>query len=263
MFNNTLKSLIVSFILLINFTSFSYADFFVIPVLKNMKNVVTVAKSGGQFTDVQSALDSIGTKATETNPYLVFVGPGEYAVLSTITMKPFVNIQGSGEGITILKGSISSSLDTTSAIISGSDNATLGYMSIVNEGTNYNTGIFNDSASPMLRNITAMGYNHGVYNENSSPIMTNVTATGRSCGVCNMNNSSSTMTNVTTKSTIQGIYNYNSSPIIRNSIIQGDIYSLYGGTASFSTLIGGPCIEAICNTCVDENSVSVTCTPPP
>jgi len=70
------------------------ADFYVIPVptSKKIKNVITVAKSDGQFTDVNAELDSI-TDASATNPYLVvYITLRHYTITTTIQMKPFVTI---------------------------------------------------------------------------------------------------------------------------------------------------------------------------
>ena len=56
-------------------------------------NVVVVARSGGDHTSVQAAIDSI-TDAGPDNPYLVWIGPGVYS--GTLTMKPHVHVQGAG-----------------------------------------------------------------------------------------------------------------------------------------------------------------------
>ena len=58
---------------------------------------IIVAKSGGDFTSVQAALDSITNNST-TNHYLVKVGPGTFT--ETVTMKPFVVIEGASERAT-------------------------------------------------------------------------------------------------------------------------------------------------------------------
>lgn len=50
---------------------------------------VTVAKSGGDYTSIQAALNGI-TDASSTKSYLVRVGPGVYT--GQVTMKPYVDI---------------------------------------------------------------------------------------------------------------------------------------------------------------------------
>lgn len=74
------------------------------------ENVLVVAKSGGQFTSIQAALDAIGgtgpygiplPEATEVNPYLVWVAPGIYE--EHVVMKSWVDVEGAGRRLTILR----------------------------------------------------------------------------------------------------------------------------------------------------------------
>jgi hypothetical protein len=60
-------------------------------------NVVTVAKSGGQFTSIQEAINSI-TDAEGDNRYLVWIGPGIYN--EEVVTKPFVYLRGAGQWLT-------------------------------------------------------------------------------------------------------------------------------------------------------------------
>lgn len=69
-------------------------------------NVIVVAKDGGDFASIQSALDSI-TDAAVDNPYLVWIAPGVYE--ETMAMKPHVHVQGAGQDVTIISSDVSSS----------------------------------------------------------------------------------------------------------------------------------------------------------
>jgi len=211
--------------------------------------VIVVAKSGGDFTSIQSALDSI-TDATATKPYLVYVAPGRYS--EKVTMKAYVTIEGAGQGATIFHWTGGSS-PSASATLTGADYAVMRDFNVESDGTgqNYGVAIYNSSASPTMTNVTATASNgndanYGVYNGNSSPTMENVTVTvpgggtgnygvynysssptmdnvtttasggTYSYGVVNFLSSSPTMNNVTAKATgastsSNGVYNYNSS----------------------------------------------------
>jgi Pectinesterase len=65
------------------------------------RNVIWVAKSGGQFTSVRAAMDSI-TDASSGNPYLVKVAPGIYTETVVTIMKSNVDLEGSGQDRTIV-----------------------------------------------------------------------------------------------------------------------------------------------------------------
>lgn len=59
----------------------------------NLGQVVTVAQSGGNFTSIQSAINSI-TDAGSSKPYVILVFPGFYT--EALTCKDFVHIFGFG-----------------------------------------------------------------------------------------------------------------------------------------------------------------------
>lgn len=65
------------------------------------QQVVTVAKSGGDYTTIQGAIDSI-TDATTTKRYLVKVYSGVYT--EAVTCKDYVDIIGEGRTNTIIVG---------------------------------------------------------------------------------------------------------------------------------------------------------------
>jgi len=201
-----------------------------------LQNVVTVAKSKGQFTDPVAAMNSI-TDASATNPYLLYIGPGQYTLTTALIMKPFVNVTGSGEQVTWLIGNISSNApDQTSAIVKGANNAALSNLSVSNNGGGANSiGIFTTglNLTARLQNVSVYAKggqgNAGVVNMNSSPIITGlniaVTDAGALLNVGISNNGSSpTILGVNILvwegDSAVGIFNFtNSVPLIEGSNI--------------------------------------------
>ena len=167
-------------------------------------NVVIVAKSGGDYSTITAALDSI-TDAADANRYLVRVMPGVYT--ERVTMKPYVDIEGSGELTTRI--TFTGSAETNTGTVVGANDTELRFLTVANTGGNtVAIAIYNTSASPRLTNVTASAsggdYHYGVYNASSSPTMTNVTATASGgdddTGVYNIL-SSPEMTGVTASAT--------------------------------------------------------------
>ena len=69
---------------------------------KHYERTITVSPSGGG-AGLRAALNGI-TDASAANPYLVKVEPGSYdvSVGCSLVMQPFVDLEGSGEGITLI-----------------------------------------------------------------------------------------------------------------------------------------------------------------
>jgi len=102
-------------------------------------NVVIVAKSNGDFTSIQAAINSI--TASSSNPYLVWVGPGWYN--ETVTLKPYVHLQGAGQRVTFIQAAASNG-----AVLTLSSNTTVRDLSVSNIGngtTNY--GIYGNNVT--------------------------------------------------------------------------------------------------------------------
>ncbi len=196
-------------------------------------NVAIVAPSGGNYNNPATAMsESEYTKwcaaPSETTPCLLKIMPGVYAVgASTVQMRSYIDIEGSGENTTIIQGSIDGS---SSGVVNGASNAELRLLTVKNTGgAVYALAVTNRSASPKMTNITVVTsgsfQSYGVFNVSSSPIMTNVTVTASggsnsNVGVYNLA-SSPTITNVTiTASGGVGSYgvdnNDSSSPIMTN-----------------------------------------------
>jgi hypothetical protein len=138
---------------------------------------------------------------------------------------------GSGtllDGLTISGGNADTS--SPSSII------TVGGLSI---RKNNGGGMYNDSSSPTLTNVTISGNTAkatggGMYNYDSSPELSEVTISGNTAagggGMCNESESSPALTNVTISgnkaigdsSIGGGMYNYASSPVLNNVTIGGN-----------------------------------------
>ncbi len=251
----------------------------VIPLLshqsKPLKNVVTVAKKNGDFTDPVVAMNSI-TDAAADNPYLIIIAPGVYTLTETLIMKGYVSITGSGEDVTILTGTIGSQEAENAAIIKLASYVSLSNMSVHNTGnaSSLVIGIYSywNAAQTKMHNISIRvsgnGINHyGVSLYNSSVILGSVTinvsgASSNNIGVRSHTVSSSGWTitsepllvNTTILATGGQISNAllseqlafdgeaHDEPIIRRSTLEGGsaaISSDHFFTVSQSTLIGG------------------------
>lgn len=130
------------------------------------ERVLWVAKSGGQFSSVQDALNAI-TDASPSKRYLVHVAPGIY--VEPVVMKPHVDIAGSGEAATILRAFA----DVT---VMGASNAELRDLTVENFGAALGggTGIHNAGAATRIVRVTvraevATGTPVGIYNDGSPP----------------------------------------------------------------------------------------------
>ncbi len=98
----------------------------------NYQNVIVVAKSGGDYTSIQTAINSI-SDASANNPYLVWIAPGVYT--ETVTMKPYVHLQGAGQEATIVTSAASSSMPPTQATLVLTRYVSLRDLTVGNSGT--------------------------------------------------------------------------------------------------------------------------------
>ena len=204
---------------------------------QHSQNVRVVAKSGGDYTTITAALNSI-TDAAAANPYLITVAPGVYT--ETVTMKPYVDIEGAGEMATKITSTGSSSLTTGTVV--GASNAELRFLTAENTGGyTYAIAIYSANTAPRLTHITATAsggfQNICVYDgSSSSPTLTNVTAsasggTGNYYGVFNYH-SSATMTNVTA-SVSEGMNNYGVYNDHSSSKMTSVTVTASGGTSNY------------------------------
>lgn len=122
---------------------------------KKAANVVVVAKSGGDYTSPVTALAAI-TSASATNPYLVKVMPGVYDLGTTsLRLKDFVSIEGSGDS-SIITSSANTSSESTEVYCDGgtvimANNSSLRNITIINKGFTVYSAV-----GVSLRDVTAV-----------------------------------------------------------------------------------------------------------
>lgn len=181
-------------------------------VQKKYGKVAVVALSGGDYSDPVTALAGSGTWCKDPSaatPCLLKIMPGVYTVPSAVVMRPYIDIEGSGEKVTKITSALSSPTPIiTVATVIGADNAEIRFLTVENTSTGYSTvAILNLSASPSILHVSAISngaiaLNYAIRSESASSLtLTNVTASatgGASSNIAISNGSSAaTMTNVT------------------------------------------------------------------
>lgn len=196
--------------------------------------------------DLQAIIDGITDEGPD-KPYLIKLGPGEYTLTLTLVMAPHISIMGSGQGVTILTGAISSASTARSTIVKCASDTTLSDLSVENTGGGsagsastaiYCEGVFG-GLEPRVERVTATASggtnNFGVHITYSWLTMTQVTATAaggtRSYGV-RVSHCSPTMTQVTATAS-NGTNNYGVDSFFSSPAMTQVIATASGGNASF------------------------------
>ncbi|MFT6290399.1 MAG: hypothetical protein ACJAR2_000987 [Ilumatobacter sp.] len=232
--------------------------------------VITVAPQGGHYLKLSTALEAIGTDpkypaATATDPYLIKIAPGTYDEgTTTVNLKSFVDIEGSGQGATTITCDCASDTDAltddSSATVSatGPLTAEVRHLTIENTGgDDHSTGVHTTSVvaqSFSLLHVTVEATagavsSYGIVNDGSSPAITNATVSGFGPadprGVSNNGASSPILTNVVVTAggnLAAAVVNDNgASPTIRGSSITGfpfDIVNISGTAIVTNTALG-------------------------
>jgi hypothetical protein len=160
--------------------------------------VVVVAKSGGDYTSVQAAINSISDAAAD-KPYLVWVAPGVYS--ETVTVKPHVHLQGAGQEATIITSTVSDgSWPPMQATLVLARNTSLHDLTVGNNGTGaYNVALLGTAGTTetLVADVTARVQGSGTDNyaiflsgAGTGVILQQVTALGENgsdwnCGLYN------------------------------------------------------------------------------
>jgi hypothetical protein len=209
------------------------------------QNVVVVAKSGGDYSSVQAAIDSI-SGATAANPYLVWVAPGVYN--ETVTMKPYVHLQGAGQDATVITSTASSSVwpPTQATLVLASD-ASLRDLTVGNGGAgDRNVALLATVGvtRTLAAGVTARAQGSGTYNYT-------IFLTGSGTGV--------TLQQVTAlgengASANYGLYNFSGAA----ATLRGGSFTARGGTIAYGIYNGvsGATLEAENVSALGENGSS-------
>jgi hypothetical protein len=81
--------------------------YFIQPTASGPANMLSVAKSGADFTSIQAAISSIVGLASPTNRFLIKVAPGTYD--ESISVPGYVTVEGSGKSVTVIRSNNASS----------------------------------------------------------------------------------------------------------------------------------------------------------
>jgi hypothetical protein len=129
------------------------------------ENVIVVAKSGGDYTTVQAAIDSISDAAVD-NAYLVWVAPGVYS--ETVTLMPYVHLQGAGQEATVITSTASSgSFPPAQATLEMAGDTSLRDLTVGNTGAGtYNVALVarTGTTRTLVADVTAQAQGGGTFN---------------------------------------------------------------------------------------------------
>ncbi|MBA4371457.1 MAG: hypothetical protein C0402_01200 [Thermodesulfovibrio sp.] len=235
-------------------------------------NVAVVAPSGGDYDNPATAMAAYttwcGASPSAASPCLLKIMPGRYDIgTATVVMQPYIDIEGSGENVTVIQSYAISVVPSGAAVVIGADNAELRFVTAHNLGSSgfaYSIGIYNESGSPKILHVTTSATgpgSYGLYNNFGSPRIEGATITGFTA-VYNQEGAP-TLTNVTVEG-LGGVSSSGGSPTIRQSVIKGTSNTIIvgGGTVRVanSQLDGGDVLlidtgSVICAGVYDENFI--------
>jgi len=129
--------------------------------------VVWVATSGGDFTSLKSALASI-TDNSALQTYVIKIAPGTYTETSAVALKSYVDIEGSGEGIsTITCNCATGILDASSSVLWAKSvgHLQVRHLSVTNTGggsVSFGLGTDDVDETVVFDHVTAMAAGGGL-----------------------------------------------------------------------------------------------------
>lgn len=230
------------------------------------EHFITVSPSGGDFTSVADALNSIsGSSSTER--YLVWVGPGVYTETDLVSVPAYVHLKGSGVNATVIASSRTNSTPSNvAATVDLLEDSRISDLTVRNTGTGtFGIAIYSAQTTRDTRvdNVTAEvigagGTGHyAVYLNDAEINITNSllqasgatgfgTGVNAGMGIVNIaggfpqpliegsvlnGGNGNTLSCAGNSGTGFGIQGVNASPLVFNSVICGDHRGIFIGTA--------------------------------
>lgn len=167
-------------------------------------STVLVSPVGSPLENGAALLSALaGITASASTPALLKIEPGIYDLAaSSLNMKPYVDVEGAGENVTTLTGSVIPSI-SMAGVVNGADNTEIRFLTVINSGPG--TAMSNINASPKVTGVTlkAIGPGEvsvGIRNIHADPVINRVTVSALGGELSNwgiLNDSASpTMTDV-------------------------------------------------------------------
>lgn len=128
---------------------------------KEFQRTAVVARKGGDYSSPVTAMNKLASwcgTPSETNVCLLLIGPGLYDLAgASLTMQPYVDIQGSGEGSTIISSA------ANSGVVNLADSTELGFLTVQNTAESGTVmAIRNEGGgTATITHVTAIASGHG------------------------------------------------------------------------------------------------------
>jgi hypothetical protein len=217
----------------------------------------TPAQNGSALLSAMNTISNASPSAA--NPWLLKLEPGNYDMgSSALILKPYVDLEGSGEDTTLISSTVaSSSFPPAQGTLVMASNTEARFVKITNSGTGtYSTAILVGSSVSKARvtHVTTVvagsGWSYGLINDNGkfSVQESSLSATGStdSAGIHNNGSAASLTVENSTLSSSGGSYSHgiinisgtvtiqNSSLTSATSAIAGETYGLYTSSGTIT-----------------------------
>jgi len=183
---------------------------------------IVVAASGGDFTTIQDALESIDP--TEANPYVIDVMPGRYGVRN-LQLKSYLHLRGAGRNVTTIAHYNTPATNIFS--VEGLQNVTISGFTFLGDGSplggNFGVGLnISNSETVTMVNNTFDHLYRGIYiTGGNNHVIKNNVIKGSTYGINLYLADAIIMNNQLSEVAWGGITSNGGSPVISGNVITG------------------------------------------